>query len=292
MQPTIDTKSQVNPPAVDSILHAQQQSWNKFSAGWRKWDDFTMRFLEPQGSAILKALHVSDGARVLDIATGTGDPGLTLAATMRGVRVTALDASEGMLHVARDKAASIGLANFETVLGDACTLDFADESFDAISCRLGFMFFPDPRLAAREMARVLRPGGAVATTVWAAPGDNPWVTTFLAALKAHVDVPSPPPGGPGLFRCADSTVVPELFASAGLRVEQSESLCGEMPCDSLEEYWEFMTEVVPPAVAALSSATASESAAIKSEVFTALSESRPPASRRLGWSAHHIVARK
>ena len=284
-----DTTARLSP---GSILQSQKQSWNKFSAGWEKWDDFTMRFLQPQGDAILSALELRDGARVLDVAAGTGDPGLTLASRRRTVEVTALDASEGMLRIAREKSEALALTNFQTVVGDACAPDFEDQQFDAVSCRLGLMFFPDPQQAVREMARVLRPGGILAATVWAAPGHNPWLTTFMGALGKHVELPSPPPGGPGLFRCAAPDDLRALFDSAGLQVEQTELLQGHMPCDSSQQYWEFMNDVVPPVVAALRDAPAELEASVRADVVGALGDLSLAAPDKLGWGAHWVVARK
>jgi len=290
MQPMIQTPASPAPRSTNDVLQAQKKAWNAFSPGWERWDDFTMRFLGPQGEAILDALEVRGDATVLDIATGTGDPGLVLASRLPGARVTGLDASEGMLRIARDKARARGLDNFQTVVGDACALDFADQSFDAVSCRLGFMFFPDPELAASEMARVLRPGSVVAATVWAGPSENSWLTTLVGVVKKHLDLPTPPPDAPGLFRCAAPDALPELFAGAGLRVEKRELLTGRMQCRSSEEYWQFMTAVVPPVVKALASAAPDTVAAIKSEVFAKLAASGLAAS--MGWGAHSVVARR
>ncbi len=286
---TQDTTVRLSPA---SILRSQKQSWNKFSAGWEKWDDFTMRFLQPQATAILSALELRDGARVLDIAAGTGDPGLTLASRRRTVEVTALDACEGMLRIAYDKSKALHLTNFKTVVGDACALDFSDRSFDAVSCRLGLMFFPDPLQAVREIARVLRPGGVAAATVWAAPSDNPWLTTFMGVLGKQLELPSPPPGSPGIFRCAEPDDLHALFDDAGLRLERSEPMRGQMPCDSFDEYWAFMNEVVPPIVAALGDAPTELVASVKAGVVEALGDlSRGPI-EQMGWEARCVVARK
>jgi ubiquinone/menaquinone biosynthesis C-methylase UbiE len=289
---TTQSQATTTRPKPTSILQSQRQAWNRFSTGWEKWDDFTMRFLQPQGDAILGALDLPDGSRVLDIAAGTGDPGLTLASRRRAIEVTALDASEGMLRIARDKAKALELTNFQTVVGDACALDFADQSFDAVSCRLGLMFFPDPQQAVREMARVLRPGGVLAATVWAAPSDNRWLTTFMGALGKRVELPSPPPGGPGLFRCADPDALRALFDDAGLCVERTGLLQGYMRCASSEQYWAFMNDVVPPVVAALGDAPAELVASVKADVVEALGDVSLAAPKTLAWGAHWVAGHK
>ena len=187
---------------TDDIRSAQQASWNKFSPGWRKWDSTTMAWLAPHGDAIIGHLQPNGAARVLDVAAGTGEPGLSLAQRLAKGRVVLTDLADGMLQVARDKATAAGITNVDFELADACRLPFPDGSFDAVSCRLGFMFFPDMVVAAKEMTRVLKPGGRLATTVWGAPDANYWITCMMQNIQRHIAMPAPEPGAPGMFRCA------------------------------------------------------------------------------------------
>lgn len=82
------------------------------------------------------------------------------------------DLAEGMVDIARENALMRGINNIETLTCDVSDIPFLDNSFDAISCRFGFMFFPDMLLAAKEMHRVLKPGGRIATSVWNVPEKN------------------------------------------------------------------------------------------------------------------------
>src|SRR5450755_152048 len=165
---------------LEKIREHQKATWNKFSSGWEKWNDFTMEFLRPMGRSILDFLQIKETDHVLDIATGTGEPGLTIASIAIKGKVTATDLSENMLTIAAKTAKSRGLPNFETRIADCCDLPFPDNHYNAISCRMGFMFFPDMQLAAKEMYRVLKPGGKMATSVWATPDMNNWVTTIMS----------------------------------------------------------------------------------------------------------------
>ena len=173
-----------------------------------------MNFMRPIGDDIIHRLHLRPNAVVLDVASGTGEPGLTIAEMLPEGKVVSIDIAEAMLAVARENAARRGIRNFETQVADVCELPFTDNSFDAISCRFGFMFFPDMALAAREMARVLKPGGQLATAVWAGPEQNFWVTASMGLINQHLQLPPPLPGAPGMFRCAQpglsryQTVVP------------------------------------------------------------------------------------
>src|SRR5439155_5325472 len=107
------------------------------------------------------------GLDVLDLASGTGEPALTLAPlVLPGGTVTATDLLPEILAVAEEQAAQQGRANLRCGVADAGDLPFADASFDRVTCRFGVMFFPDVPRALREVCRVLRPGGRAAFTAW------------------------------------------------------------------------------------------------------------------------------
>ncbi len=70
-------------PQLEQIREQQKETWNKFSPGWREWDDFTMEFLKPMGEEIIRLLRLKETDTVLDVAAGTGEPGLTIASIVR-----------------------------------------------------------------------------------------------------------------------------------------------------------------------------------------------------------------
>ena len=186
----------------EEIREQQKAAWNKFSPGWKNWDDLTMEFLKPFGDEIIRQLNLKDTDVVLDIAAGTGEPGLTIASKLKSGKVIITDLADDMLVIAHENATKKGIKNVEFNVCDACDLNFADNTFDAISCRMGFMFFPDMLLAAKEMVRVLKPGGKIATSVWEGPEKNFWVTAMMGVMNKNIEMPAPPPGSPGMFRCA------------------------------------------------------------------------------------------
>ena len=236
---------------TNDISVAQKAQWNKFSPGWKKWDELVVKFLGPQGEAIVDHLGATGTSRVLDIAAGTGEPGLSIARHLHGGTVTITDLAEGMLQVAAEKAAREGLTNVEFKEADANALPFPDNSFDMVSCRLGFMFFPDMQQAANEMARVLKPGGRIATTVWAEPEKNFFITCTMGAINKHFPMPPPPPGAPGMFRAARPGIISELFSAAGLKNVTERDVPCPMPVNGPEQYWEMQSEVAAPVVAML-----------------------------------------
>jgi ubiquinone/menaquinone biosynthesis C-methylase UbiE len=249
------------------IREQQKASWNKFSAGWKKWDELTMDFLHPFGEAIVSSLAPKGSDVVLDIAAGTGEPGLTIASRLSDGHVVITDLSEEMLEVAKENAARRGISNIKTQACDVCELPFDDHSFDAISCRFGFMFFPDMELAAKEMVRVLKPGGRLATSVWNVPEKNYWVTAIMSTINRNIDLPAPPPGSPGMFRCAQDGLIVELFRNAGLKNLTQLEVGGQLNSRTVDTYWNMMTEVGAPIVAALSKADDETKDKIKREVF-------------------------
>lgn len=275
-----------------AIRDQQRQTWNRFAPNWKKWDDFTMAFLKPMGDAIIDAIAPQPGDHVLDIATGTGEPGLTIAAMVGNGQVTGMDISEGMLEVAQENAHKKGLTNYTTHAGDASSIPFPDNSFDAISCRMGFMFFPDMEAAAREMVRVLKPGGRMATSVWAAPENNPWVTIMMRSIAHYMEMPAPPPGAPGMFRCAAPGQIAGMLQAAGLSSLQEQMIKGKMDYGSPGQYWTNMTEIAAPVVNVLSKATEDQVSAIREEMTRQASPYEKDGKMELDFAALIISGKK
>ena len=260
---------------LEEIREQQKQSWNKFSGGWKKWDELTMDFLRPMGEAIITSIKPSGAKKILDIAAGTGEPGLTIATMLEGGKVVITDLAEDMLAIAKENASRRGITNIETKACDVCDLPFADNSFDAISCRFGFMFFPDMQLAANEMARVLKAGGKIATSVWNIPEKNFWVTATMGTINRNMELPAPPPGAPGMFRCAKPGLMKEVFEKAGFRNITEKEVLSKLNSGTVQTYWDMMTEIGAPIVAALSQADENMRQKIKREVFELVTQKYP-----------------
>jgi SAM-dependent methyltransferase len=255
------------PFSGDKIRDQQRETWDRFSAGWKSWDLVVGRWLAPVGETMVRSVLLRDDFDILDVATGTGEPGLTAAARVPNGRATLTDLAERMLAVASDNAVARGLGNVETQVCDADALPFADARFDAVLCRFGFMFFPDPTSVARELARVARPGARVSAAVWGAPAKNPWATTIMGVIARQVPMPALPPSAPGLFRCAGDGYLRDLFTRAGLRDITEEEVACDLLHDTAERYWEFMTDVAAPVVAGLARADQATREAIRAEVL-------------------------
>lgn len=254
------------------IREQQKASWNKSSPGWKKWDELTMNFLKPFGDEIIKQLNLKETDVVLDVAAGTGEPGLTIASKLKSGKVVITDLADDMLVIAHDKAIKKGIYNVEFNACDVCELPFDDNTFDAISCRMGFMFFPDMLLATKEMVRVLKPDGKIAASVWGPPEKNFWVAAALGVVKTYLELPVTPAGSPGMFRCAKDGLIADLFSQAGLKNVTQTELSEKLNCQTAENYWGFMSEAVGPIVSALGQSDDNMKEKIKTEVYRLINQ--------------------
>ena len=277
---------------LQEIREQQKATWNKSSAGWKKWDDLTMEFLQPFGDEIIRQLRLNDSDIVLDVAAGTGEPGLTIASKLKTGKVIITDLADDMLAIAQENAMKSGVKNAEFLACDVCELPFPDNAFDAISCRMGFMFFPDMLLAAKELVRVLKPGGRIAISVWGAPEKNFWFAGTMAVVNKYVHLPLPAAGAPGMFRCAQQNMMADLFANAGLKNITQTEVTSRLDCGSIDTYWNFMTEVAGPVIAALTQATSETAEKIKTEVYEALRQKYQDGNILIEGSAWVIASEK
>jgi ubiquinone/menaquinone biosynthesis C-methylase UbiE len=254
-------------PEADAIREQQRETWDRFSAGWKKWDATVLGWLEPFGRAMIEEVRPSAEATVLDVASGTGEPGLTIAGRVPRGRVVLTDLAEGMLDVTIEKATRRGLTNVRTKVCDAGALPFDDASFDAVTCRFGFMFFPDVATSVREFVRVSRPGARVCAAVWSEPAKNPWAADVMSTIGRYVALPTPAPGAPGLFRCAAPGSLRSTFAAAGLSDVVEREVTSDLIHETPERFWSFITDCAAPVVAGLARADEASRERIRDDVL-------------------------
>jgi SAM-dependent methyltransferase len=238
-------------PSPDEIRDSQRTTWAGLSAGWDKWDAVIMDQLNPVSAAIIERLDVDEDQQHLDIATGTGEPGLSIARQSPKGRVVLTDLVAEMLDIAVRRARAQGIANIETTVCSADDLPFDDATFDSVSVRFGYMFFPDVARATAEFVRVLEPGGRLCSSVWVKPEENPWTSIAIQAIAIETVLAPPDPDGPNMFRCATPGQVSALYEAAGLRDVAEWDVGVELVTRSPAQYWEMISEHVSLAVAAL-----------------------------------------
>ncbi|MGN6297873.1 MAG: class I SAM-dependent methyltransferase [Ginsengibacter sp.] len=257
---------------LDNIRDTQKQLWNKFSPGWQKWHQFTEEFTHKVTETMIHDLQLKKTDTVLDIAGGTGDPALKIAAIVTEGNVICTDQAEGMLAIAKKKAEDRKIKNFTTQLAGVSNLPFEDATFNAVSCRYGFMFFPDMTLAAQEMARVLKPGGHLTTAVWDGPQKNYWITVTMDTIKKYLPIEPPAPGAPGIFRCAEEGAMKKIFTGAGLKNITETQVTIILNAGTAETYWDYIYEIAAPVSMALSKTDKDTKDKIKDQVINKVNE--------------------
>jgi SAM-dependent methyltransferase len=203
------------------------------------------------GKAVTEALveyaQPKPGMRVLDLASGTGEPAISIAMLVGAQgRVTALDLSADLLEIAKGRARDRGLENFFVQQADAQSLPFHDASFDLATCRFGVMFFADAVLALRELHRVLIPGARACFLAWG-PFDQPYWQSTMGVVHRHVGGPLLVPGGPDPFGFAEPGSLSAVLRDAGFRSVEEETRTVDWTWPGTpEEVWEQAQAVAVP----------------------------------------------
>ena len=212
-----------------------------------KWKAKSAAMGQPVTDALVEYAKPAPGMQVLDLASGTGEPAISLAARVgpQG-HVTALDLSADLLEIAEKRARARGLDNFTARQADAHSLPFPENSFDLATSRFGVMFFRDPEGALRELRRVLRPGARACFLAWG-PFDQPYWQSMMGVVHRHVGGALLEPGGPDPFRFAEPGSLSAVLRSAGFCEVQEElkMLPWAWP-GSAEEVWEQNRAVAVP----------------------------------------------
>lgn len=207
-----------NRPAFDAqkYKNAQREQWNKDGAAWCRWTPTLERWYGEATRQMLDRARIQPGQRVLDIAAGAGEPTMSAAERVGpDGYVLATDISEGILAMASQLARERGLKQVATRAMDGEHLDVPDASFDAVLCRFGLMYMPNPAQALRAWRRVLRDGGHVAVAVFSTPDRNSWGAIPAAIIRRRAQLPPPVAGQPGPFSLGGPGVLASLFEQAG-----------------------------------------------------------------------------
>jgi ubiquinone/menaquinone biosynthesis C-methylase UbiE len=195
----------------------KERDMNPNQALWEK-GDFTAiaAFMRQSGEALVKSIGITTSLRVLDL--GCGDGTTAIPAAQLGAEVVGIDIARNLVEAGNRRAAQAGLHRLKFLEGDACHLEGVDDrSFDLVVSIFGAMFAPKPFDVAREMVRVVKPGGRIVMGNWI-PGDPSFVSQVLKISSAFT--PPPPEGfvSPMAWGVEDNIV--ERFGKAGVPREK------------------------------------------------------------------------
>ena len=212
-----------------------------------KWKAKSAAMGQAVTDALVDYAQPAPGMRVLDLASGTGEPAISLPVRVGAQgRVTAVDLSGDLLEIASKRARARGLDNFATQQTDAHSLPFPDSGFDLATSRFGVMFFRDLGLVFRELRRTLRPGARACFLTWG-PFDQPYWQSTMGVVHRQVGGPLLEAGGPDPFRFADVASLSDLLRKAGFSDVAAETKTVPWTWSGpVEELWEYARSVSVP----------------------------------------------
>lgn len=224
----------------DEFKAQQREMWDNAAAGWQNWWETVERGAQKVSNKLVELAEIKPGDKVLDIATGIGEPAVTAARRVKpNGKVVAIDISPQMLLIAKTRAKSLGLDDiieFRESDGEKIDLPDSTEKFDAILSRWGLMFFPNLSAALVKIREMLVTNGSLSAAVWSAPSKVPWLDLAFASVRKQINAPSPTPMTPGPFALADIDALKQSFSEAGFRDIKTNTFQVTFEFDSPESY--------------------------------------------------------
>jgi SAM-dependent methyltransferase len=262
-----------DPAKIARFREKLTQEWTDADTvgAWRKWQPQLSAFTRGATDAVLEAAQLRPGVRVLDLASGVGDPAIPIAEAIGAAgHVTGTDVGPGMIAFAAELAKARNLRNIEFRVADVEALPFPDNSFDVVSSRFGVMFFVDQAKAFRECLRVLKPGGRVSFVVWGTR-EQPFLGATIGILLKYVEAPQPDPDAPHAFMFGERGLLSSKLKAAGFADAREEVriVVGHWE-GTTQEYWRQFTEVAAPFRPLIAKLTPPMRAKVESEICLGL----------------------
>ena len=257
---------------VDGLRAGLHTMWGAVAPGWEQNADFVDRRGGALTAAMLDAVSLKSGERVLELACGPGGLGMEAAELVApDGEVVLSDIAPQMTAIAAERARARGLTNVNTRELDLEAIDEPDETYDAVLSREGIMLVPEPARAAGEIHRVLRPGGRASVSVWGPRERNPWLTAMLEAIGAQLGGTFPPPGMPGPLSLGEDGKLRAALSDGGFADAEIREVEVPWRGSDFEEWWQRTTALAGPVAKLLEAQPTEAVDAIRAHAREALS---------------------
>ena len=225
------------------FTEAAREGWDSAALGWKTWAPTIEAGAQVVNDRLVELAGLQPGQKVLDIATGYGEPLVTAAQRVApGGRAVATDLAPEMIRLAQDRVSGLGLDNVVFHVCNGEVLDIPESDFDAALCRWGLMLMSDPDACLRRVHELLKPDGRVAMAVFNEPATSPFVAVAGGIVRREAGLGPPSSDEPGIFRLADVRDLRERFEGAGFRNVMIEQVGGMLEFDSAQDYVRFIQD--------------------------------------------------
>jgi ubiquinone/menaquinone biosynthesis C-methylase UbiE len=244
-----------------------RELWEEMAARWDRRRDLLWGSTREVSDWLVRRLDPQPGQTILELAAGTGETGFLAAERLgpEGLLISS-DRSPSMVEAARRNAERLGLTNVEFRVLDGERLELEDASVDGILSRFGYILKGDPPRALQEARRVLRPGGRLAFSVWAARQQNAWMTvpTDVMVELGFMEPPGPRADDPLQGRSVDS--VCRVVEEAGFTDSSAREMETAYRFADAGQLWAFVSELRGPIALAIEGLGSEERAAVREAV--------------------------
>ncbi len=251
-----------------------RQDWANSAAARRRFSSQQTAMAQAATVGIIRAGQVTLGMQILDVATGVGDPAISLAKLVGPAgHVQAVDMVKEMLEAAEEEARHQGVTNISFKQATAESLPFPDQSFDLVTCKHAVMIFPDVDAGLRDIRRVLKTGQRAVFTAQGLPEENPWQSCITRVFSKYLEASPPTPGTPHPHRFAHSGTLSTALREAGFSAVEEDS--PTLPWQWLgtpEEYWEYRRHQGALAPRLVERLTPEQRDEVNAEVLDSISE--------------------